>query len=297
MSSKTICIYPPNDDGFTCAWMISKFLSNAQYVPLQPTSPLPEPIFDDAKNTDLVLLKHLFTIPTMRRLVDSFRSVLVVHHHRMPSNLGELSPVLLNDNEIPSDVSTLVEHFEKPAFRVYNDGNFSASMCLHHFLYPKQAAPVWLSLIDDQVMARNHPDLKMFTAGLRSKKQTFENWDALDVTELIAVGKVELEQFTHQLAAITQKSEKALLDGYLCVFAEAPNPTYCNDYSEWAFGTDKSAQLAATYSKNSTDWSCSVRSRGDIDVGELCKKFGGGGTKTSGGFAFEVKEDVFKPLY
>jgi hypothetical protein len=110
----------------------------------------------------------------------------------------------------------------------------------------------------------------------------FDVWDRLDVDSLITVGAACLQFESSVVKKICSSAWIGKIDNF-----EVP---IVNTAAHWSEVGHELLQLypdnpfaaCFTVMKNSTMWS--LRGRGDFDVSEIAKKFGGGGHKSAAGF-------------
>ncbi|MGZ8927520.1 MAG: DHH family phosphoesterase [Methylobacter sp.] len=115
---------------------------------------------------------------------------------------------------------------------------------------------------------------------------TFAEIGGLDLAELLAVGRIQVEQFAGMVKRLAKSAHSATVAGQVGLAVNAPS-FFSSDLGHVL--AEKSGTFGMTYQYDGRkqQWTFSLRSIGDYDVGHLALGFGGGGHKNAAGFALD----------
>lgn len=283
MNGPLIIYHASCNDGFTAAWIAKKALDAtivperaAQLHPAQYTDPLP----NDIDYRVVYVLDFSYPRALMMDLARRANVVVWLDHHA--TAIAE-SGDLLHD-----------------AFGALG-GMLRADRCgawlTWEWFHGSESVPDLVRLVDDRDRwvfqdARTRP----FHLGLNLRQYTVEDWDkaAADTSAVVADG-VPLQQ-AHDL-----EIKRLAATATFCMIDGCPVPRV--DITNHASVSDTCAELlhqfpgakfsTCRFTRDDGKVVYSLRSRngGDIDVGAIAKKFGGGGHKHAAGFAIDASLD------
>ena len=115
---------------------------------------------------------------------------------------------------------------------------------------------------------------------------TFAEIGALDLAELLAVGRIQVEQFAGMVQRLAKSAHSVTVAGRVGLAVNAPS-LFSSDLGHVL--AEKSGTFGMTYQYDGRkqQWTFSLRSIGDYDVGHLALSFGGGGHRNAAGFALD----------
>lgn len=261
--TKTTVIYHANCvDGFTAAWAAwCRFGSEAEYVPAQYGEAPP-----DCAGKDVVIVDFSYPRSALLQLQDSASSLVVLDHHK-----------------------TAQAELDGLPFCTFDMNRSGAGLAWD--VLQDAPRPALIDYVEDRDLWRWRLDSsKEISAWLGSWPRDFHQW---------TLCKVDLEQrfgdCFSQGAAILRG-----LDGYVemmhtkgrtCVIGghAVPCINTTTAVSELVGKMATGAEFAAGwFQRDDGKFVYSLRSRGDFDVSEIAKIYGGGGHKNAAGFTVDA---------
>ncbi len=250
-------------DGFGAAYAAwKKFGNDAKYIPVSYGKPPPD--MPDAK--EIYIVDFSYDADVISELTVPNTKVVVLDHHKTAEEklkplLGLANPLVIFDMNRSGALITW-EYF-------HGDGFKEVPKLIKH-------------ISDRDLWTFNMPGSKEVHSALVSLPFDFEVWDKLSVDQLILEGAACLRFESSVVDKVVSKSWLTTIDGH-----EVPVVNTSAHWSEVGHALlekypDKPFAAAFTTFKEITMWS--LRSRGDFDVSEVAKKFGGGGHKAAAGF-------------
>ncbi|MCA9360671.1 hypothetical protein H6789_02535 [Candidatus Nomurabacteria bacterium] len=250
-------------DGFGSAYAAwKKFGDNASYLPRKNQAELPAGL----ENKEIYILDYSFCKEILEQLISKNKSVLVIDHHKS----SEESVTSFPDNIFD------LEH--------------SGAVLSWKYFHPESPVPPLLEYIEDHdLWNMKLPHNREYNAALREYDSTFEVWDELveklkDADFLQAhlnTGRT-IARFEDKLVEdLLQYKERVLFEGYE-IWAMNVSRTYrsiLGSHLAEINEKDGGAPLGIVYYRNLGKVHVSLRSKGEVDVGEIAKKYGGGGHK------------------
>lgn len=248
-------------DGFGAAFSAwKKFGSNAKYIPVSYGAPVPEM----PEATEVYIVDFSYPRATIEALAETVPLTILDHHKTAQA---DLEPLIRPDGFNP---------------RVVFDMNRSGALITWEYLHRTEVPRLIQHISDRDLWQFKIPGSKEVHAALVSTPFEFEVWDKLDVDELIASGAGALRFQSQLVKNIVSHAWVQRLGEW-----EVPHVNTASSWSEVGEALCEAypdAPFAASFTimKNSVMWS--LRSRGDFDVSEVAKRFGGGGHKNAAGF-------------
>jgi uncharacterized protein len=272
MMKPDICIYHGGEcmDGFAAAWVLwLKFGADVQFYPGVYGEQAP-----DVTGLNVAIVDFSYKRPVMAALAKKAKSILVLDHHKTAQ----------------AEVSGLAD--ECANGEVHFDMGRCGSMLAWLHFFPSESAPRFLSYIQDRdLWTKKLPGIEEFASALRSYPMDLDVWNRIILTSvkadenklpepLISEG-IAIQRYFRILVESTKKhAHQREIAGYVVPVVNASlflASEVCGELSE-------GHAFAAMYTETATGVIWSLRSRGDFDVSEVAKKFGGGGHKNAAGF-------------
>lgn len=260
-------------DGLGAAYSAYKYYGdNAEYRPLVHTE-LPDSYL---LNYEIVYFVDIAppTREWYKYLLDNKVNFKIIDHHK--TNF-ELASEILGDN--------LPEHF------VY-DINKSGAVLTWEYFHKKEVPQILKHIQDRDIHKYQLENTKEITEGILALKLTYKNLDSYSLDELKEKGVI----------AYNKKMDKVkeLIKDYSVVTFENTKFALFNiaklatELSIYLFETNPDLNGVICYSINSTHVKFELRARtgSGINVGEIAKKYGGGGHEYASGFSLTKEEAV-----
>jgi oligoribonuclease NrnB/cAMP/cGMP phosphodiesterase (DHH superfamily) len=256
-----IVIYHANCvDGWTAAWAVwLKFGDeDTEYVPASyGDAPPPH------QGRDVVIVDFSYPRETLSAMHEEAKSLIVLDHHRTAREALADLPYALFDME-----------------------RSGAGMAWDHF-HGTRARPWLVDYVEDRDLWRFAlPKSKEVSAWLSAQTRTaFQAWLDLEEGGRIAAierGTAVLVYLDRYVSEMAQQARTASLEGYDSI--PIVNAPYINT-SEVVGHLAESAPFAVGwFQRKDGVYQYSLRSRGEVDVSEIAKRYGGGGHKGAAGF-------------
>lgn len=268
MSSKPLCIYHHNcADGFGAAWVVWKFFKGeVDFVPGEYGKAPP-----NCLNRNVIIVDFSYKRDVMEAMAELSTSILVIDHHKTAQ--ADLQP-LLDSGKV------------KGVF----DMDHSGAMLTWMWFYPNQEPPQLLKHIEDRDLWRFAlPYTREIQDNLFSYPYNFAAWDHFmerledpeAMNEFILQGESIGRKHRKDIGELLTASVRPMIiGGYMVEVANLPYTMA----SDAAGRIAEACTFGATYFDTSDNRCFSLRSKGDFDVSEIAKLYGGGGHKNAAGF-------------
>lgn len=256
-------------DGFTAAWVarLRYGEDSATYVPAKYGDAPP-----DVTGEDVLIVDFSYPRATLEAMAASAKSLLVLDHHRTAA----------------ADLDGLpYAHFDM--------GRSGAGLTWDR-LFADNVRPPLVSYVEDRDLWRFAlPSSKEINAVIGATEQTWENWDELrcqvsaEIGATVRSGALLLRSVNRYVSEMSKQARTIDFEGHRVPIVNAP---YLN-VSELVGALAETAPFAiGWYQRGDGKYAYSLRSRGDFDVSELAKKYGGGGHKNAAGFVVAERVDT-----
>lgn len=253
-------------DGFCAAWVCWRtFGDDATYIPVQYGQELPEM----ESNSVVYIVDFSYDRATLEALGKRMKHVYVFDHHKTAQGMLK--------GDWPENMTVIFDLTLSGAQITVNQIGFSIDDTKH--LYEQD----WLIAYtaDRDLWAWKLPDSKTINIGLRAFERDFEVWNTLEIGEAVRAGQV-LETYFKGLIDGAVKNAKFITVGDRII--RAVNCTHGDIISDVAGAIAEEGGIGMTYFHDGESWVYSIRSRGEIDVSEIAKSYGGGGHPGAAGF-------------
>lgn len=284
MTDKVLVIYHSGcDDGFAAAMVVrDAFSIGPNAVEFHAAHYQGDP--PDVTGRVVILVDFSYKRPVLLDMATRARAIIVLdHHHTAAQDLfGFPSPVPFLDwvNKPEALPEGIMAEFDMAR---------SGAGITWDYFNPGMPRPQFIDYIEDRDLWRKQlPGSEEFTSALRSYPQDFAVWDGFSINPpgveaLIKEGGAILRFYRQQVEKLKAVAYAARLDGHRVWISNAPAFMASEVAGELA--AERECEFGATvYQLADGRWSYSLRSRGDFDVSEVAKRFGGGGHKGAAGF-------------
>jgi hypothetical protein len=296
---KPICIYHGGcDDGFAAAWSVRDALGDAvEYVAGQYGREPP-----DVAGRDVIMVDFSYKAPVIEVMRNTARSILILDHHKTAqADLETFGTIGDYGEDWPTWLATVTKMVDAnpqlcPTACLFDMARSGAGIAWD-FFHPGQARPEFINYIEDRDLWRKSlAGSDEFTIALRSYPMEFAIWDQMVMGDgaqrLISEGyslqryyRLRVEEFKRGAYRSTM-----FFDGGLAGSIEAPcmatNAPYfaASEVAGELSAMDGVAFGLCYFEGSDGSYYYSLRSRGDFDVSEVAKSYGGGGHKNAAGF-------------
>lgn len=265
---ETLVIYHADClDGLGAAWSAFCKLGNqARYIPARYGDDIP----DFEPGAILYILDFSFS-PQL--LVDASakagRVILIDHHMTAMEQYDDFFKLRLP----PKNLSI---NFE-----------MSRSGCIltwQYFFHDLKPPKILLHIEDRDLWHFKLDGTREITTALYERMPiTFAEIGTLDLSELLAIGRIQVEQFTGMVKRIAKSAHSVSVVGRVGLAVNAPS-LFASDLGHVLAEKSGTFGMIYYYDGRKQQWNFSLRSIGDYDVGHLATGFGGGGHKNAAGF-------------
>lgn len=262
-------------DGMTSAWVAWRHLKDeAWYIPVQhsPDPHVPWNVLDK----DVYIVDFCFPVDVMRTIAVQARSLVVLDHHKTAQEAMRQFAWEMKD----------IDH----VYIKFDMERSGAGLTARYFGEPDNW---WVNYVEDRDLWRFKLDKsETINAFIQSVERSIDKYEStyasLDVEEAIVLGMGAQRYLDMYVREVTKHSRSVTFCGYDNVpMINAPFV----GISEVVGHLARHALFAVGWSqKGNGDVVFSLRSRGEFDVSELAKRFGGGGHRGAAGFTVRAPD-------
>lgn len=275
---RPFCIYHGNcADGFGAAWVVrKKFDKDVDFYAGVYQNPPP-----DVTGRDVILVDFSYKKDVILEMLKTAKSITIIDHHK--TALEDLAPL--------HDIASVGMDFRMPLY-LYFDVSHSGAMLAWKVYFGDKEPPQLIKHIEDRDLWKFElSNTREIQATLFSYPYDFEVWDKLmegNLKELIIEGKaIERKHFKDIEELLSIVTRRMNIGGFNIPVANLPyiyssdaGHKLCNGEPFGACYWD--TPKGRVFSLRSTD-------KGE-DVGEVAKKYGGGGHRNASGFTVSYEE-------
>jgi hypothetical protein len=287
MMTKPLCIYHGHcDDGFAAAWAARHALG-ANFFEFYPGVYQQAP--PDVTGRHVLMVDFSYKRPVLMGMAATARSIVILDHHKTAAeDLADFrAPAPFEDwfdGTLPR-----VEGDDQPIAALF-DMNRSGAGLTWDFFHPGEPRPLFIDYVEDRdLWLKQRPGGDEFTIALRSYPQDFAVWDGLvayGAMKLVEEGAAIQRYYRLRVEELKRSAYQASIAGAPFWVANAPYFAASEVAGELAA---REHGFGACYFEASQGrWQYSLRARGDFDVSEIARKFGGGGHKSAAGFTTDA---------
>lgn len=250
-------------DGFTALWVAHRrFGGEIEAHAGKYGEPPP-----DVTSRYVYVLDFSYPRDVMEKMFDDAESLVVLDHHKTAKEACEGLPYCAFD-------------MERSGCRMAWD-----------FFFPGEKPPEWLLRVEDRDLWRfKYHDTKFVHAFIASLPMTIESWENLDAIpyeEIGLAGEAIRQYIDTYLKKAAQEARGFEWLGHKVVALNIPYQN-ASEAADVMLGMYPHARFSVGYfQRGDGRWQFSLRSRGDFDVSEFAKQFGGGGHAGAAGFDLE----------
>jgi oligoribonuclease NrnB/cAMP/cGMP phosphodiesterase (DHH superfamily) len=215
----------------------------------------------------------------IRKFSIAFVKVIIIDHHETAYN--DLNDI---QNECPN-------------VNFVYDVTRSGAVLTWKYFFPEKEVPEVLLYIEDRDLWRwkcnNSRVINEYMRFMISHEDVYQDFDALNHlhvsfedpslrSTMINNGNLLLSQQEQLIKQSVKHSRRSFIDGVECLVLNTDQ--FISDACHYMLKNNPDINIAIAYYEKNREYIYSLRSSGDFDVGELVKKFGGGGHVHAAGF-------------
>lgn len=282
-----LVIYHANcDDGFCAAWLHSRYGRRmGEYVAAQYGDDPP-----DVAGRDVLIFDFSYPREVLLKMHEEANSLLVFDHHKTAE--AALAGLDFCTFDMDKSGARLAQEYLASLFPETED-----RACIQ----PGDVLINWLvNYVEDRDMWRfSLPDSKAVTAGLRTYPREFAVWDqiyAVGPDALVREGRSILRYQEQMIAAAMSKDNtgRILIGGHLVPCVNNTLPSITSELVGKLAEGEGVPFAVGFFILPGDKVVYNLRSRGEVDVSEIAKLYGGGGHPKAAGFSVSV--DTMFPL-
>lgn len=270
-TNETLVIYHADClDGLGAAWSaFCKLGAQVRYIPARYGDAIP----DFGPGAALYILD--FSYPP-QQLVDASakagRIILIDHHVTAMEQCDEFFKA----------------HPQPENLSINFDMSRSGCVLAWQYFFQDLVPPQILLHIEDRDLWRFKLEgtREITTALYERMPISFAEIGAIDPAELLAVGRIQVKQFTGMVQRLAKSSHSVSVAGRVGLAVNAPS-LFSSDLGHVLAEKSGTFGMIYHYDGRKQQWSFSLRSIGDYDVGHLAQSFGGGGHRNAAGFVLD----------
>jgi uncharacterized protein len=274
MTKPLVIYHYPCVDGFTAAWTIWLAHPDWEFYPAKHGEPAP-----DVTGREVVyMVDFSYKRPVILEMAKQVDWIYIIDHHKT----AQADLIDLPDNV------TIVFDMEKSGARL-------AWEDFHH----DKPVPEIVKYVEDRDLWRfAYPETESINAYIFSQSYDFAIWSYLDgmlaskdtKNHIISLGDAITQKHHKDVQELSANKFRGRIGGHEVWIVNVPY-TLASDMGHLL---GKGEPFAASYFYDGTGFVYSLRSdENGLDVGEIAKKYGGGGHKHAAGFKIKVNPEVY----
>ena len=270
-TNETLVIYHADClDGLGAAWSAFCVLGNqGRYIPAHYGDDIPD--FEPGANLYILDFSYSASL-LVEASAKAGRIVLIDHHITAMEQYDDFFKIQL----CPENLSL--------------NFDMSRSGCIltwQHFFQDLKPPKILLHIEDRDLWRFKLDGTREITTALYEKMPiNLAEIATLDLAELLAVGRIQFKQFSGMVKRLAKSAHSVSVANRIGLAVNAPS-LFSSDLGQLL--AEKSGTFGMTYQYDGRkqQWTFSLRSIGDYDVGHLALGFGGGGHKNAAGFVLD----------
>jgi len=275
-------------DGFTAAWVFRKFRGEAEFVGVN----YGDTTHPDCKGRDVWMIDFSYPREIMKEIIVQSMTTTVLDHHKTAEHeLNGIQTEIRMEKKVQRESDRIIFDMTRSGAGMIFDfleDEISRKRGLKPPRFNGQRAEWLVDYVEDRDLWRN----KLFrsrevNAWISAVPMTFEDWDslsALTIADAASRGDNVLayqKQYGEKVL-VSARTEKLGLHDVPAVNLQYVN---CSEYLGLLAERNPDAPFVVGYFRRADGkWQFSLRSRGEFDVSDVAKQFGGGGHKNAAGF-------------
>lgn len=266
MSENVIIYHKDCFDGVTGAWIVNKYLRDKGERDIQLTPATYGDLPPNVKNKKVVIVDFSYPRTILDKMLADAESLIVLDHHK-----------------------TAAEDLKYFPHAVFDMDRSGAGIAWDWFFLGKPR-PWLVNCVEDRDLWKfSLPLTKAQMAYIASIPMNLEFWEELsqEGAEDVAVyGRSILKYIENYGHKSIEHASMHELGGYAFWII---NVSYqnCSDHLDLMMKVKDWPLSAYFFLRGDGKWQFGMRSRGDFDVSEVAKKYGGGGHKNAAGFVVD----------
>jgi hypothetical protein len=271
VTNETLVIYHADClDGLGAAWSaFCKFGTQARYIPACYGDDIPE--FEPGAT--LYILDFSFSPQLLVDAAAQAGQIILIDHHMTAMEQCE---AFFKVHPLPENLSI---NFE-----------MSRSGCVlawQHFFHDLKLPKILMHIEDRDLWHFKLEGTREITTALYERTPiNFAEIGTLDLSELYAVGRIQVEQLAGMVKRLAKSAYSVSVAGRPGLAVNAPS-FFSSDLGHMLAEKSGTFGMIYHYDGKKQKWNFSLRSIGDYDVGHLAQSFGGGGHRNAAGFALD----------
>ncbi len=268
---ETLVIYHDDClDGLGAAWStFCKFGNQARYIPARHGDAIP----DFEPGAIIYILDFSYSPQLLVEISAKAGQVILIDHHMTAL---EQCDDFFKVRPLPENLSL--------------NFDMSRSGCVltwQHFFHDLEPPQILLHIEDRDLWHFKLDGTREITMALYERMPiTFAEIGALDLAELLSVGRIQIKQFSGMVQRLAKSAHSVSVAGKIGLAVNAPS-FFSSDLGHVLAEKSGTFGMIYHYDGKKQQWGFSLRSIGDYDVGHLALGFGGGGHKNAAGFALD----------
>lgn len=261
-------------DGWCSAWVIHRRYPEAEYVAGFYGQPPP-----NCTDKHVILVDFSYPRDVLEKMAEQAATLLVLDHHKT--------------------AQAALEGFERPNTQVIFDMDRSgAGLAWDHFMLDRPSRDVLVDYVEDRDLWRHRlPDSKLVNAWIATLPFTFRAWTGASMTiaqDIVETGDpltwakqmgagalAKGEQYVRE---VVKNARLVVFQGHKVPLVNAPQVDISELLDELARQQPEVPFVMGWWQRGDGIFQYSLRSRGDFDVSDLAKTYGGGGHRQAAGF-------------
>ncbi|MGZ5620521.1 MAG: DHHA1 domain-containing protein [Methylobacter sp.] len=270
-TNETLVIYHADClDGLGAAWSaFCKLGTQARYIPARYGDYLP----DFEPGAILYILDFSYSPQLLVNAAATASQIILIDHHMTAMEQCE---AFFKSRPLPENLSI--------------NFDMSRSGCVlawQHFFHDLKLPKILLHIEDRDLWHFKLDGTREITTALYERMPiNFTEIGTLDLAELVAVGRIQVEQFAGMVKRLAKSAHSVSVAGRSGLAVNAPS-FFSSDLGHVLAEKSGTFGMIYQYDGRKQKWNFSLRSIGDYDVGHLAQNFGGGGHRNAAGFALD----------
>lgn len=260
-------------DGFCAAWVLHQKFPGAEFVAAYYGKPAP-----NVKARDVIMVDFSYPLDVMTGIANEAKSLLVLDHHKTAqAALDGFEHAMRSLYGVDCTV-------------VFDMERSGAGLAWDHF-FPREERPWPVDYVEDRDLWR-HALLNSETVNAYIGVLPFEFSAWTEAAQEILAGDAYLRgkpvraKVAQYIAEASKNARHVDFEGMRVPCVNAPQVDISELLSSFC---DNGAPVAMGWWQRFDGlFQFSLRSRGDVDVSEIAKKYGGGGHKGAAGFQLDT---------
>lgn len=261
-----ICYHANCPDGFCAAFVAKKKYPDAELIPCYYGGPVP-----DVNWKDVLVVDFSWPRQQVLEMASRARSLVIFDHH----------------------LSAQKELVGLP-YAVFDMDRSGATLTWDILFGPAEKRPWYVNYVEDRDLWRwKLADSPAVSAYLMALPQTIEAWNQLDSiysSDAAVYGKAIRLHIDHYIEKVVAQRQVGNFQDHPTLVVNAAYPNISDVCDALLTLRNGDGIALGWFERGDGRIQFSLRSRGDLDVSAIAKRYGGGGHKNAAGFELSVQE-------